>query len=42
MILLEVHYLDIDTCLTVCHALADWLVGKATDLGTTLVAFLLG
>ena len=21
---------------------ADWLVGKATDLGTTLVAFLLG
>ena len=36
------HVLSIGLTFLLIPRVADWLVGKATDLGTTLVAFLLG
>ena len=36
------HILSIGLTFLLIPRVADWLVGKATDLGTTLVAFLLG
>ena len=35
------HVLSIGLTFLLIPQVADWLVGKATDLGTTLVAFLL-
>lgn len=35
------HVLSIGLTFLLIPRVADWLVGKATDLGTTLVAFLL-
>ena len=36
------HILSIGLTFLLLPRIADWLVEKATDLGTTLVAFLLG